>query len=157
MKSESAIQIANISPKPFIIFIQNTNKIKATKSPVKFESQIADQDSLNQKSVESKILYPSLNFSLTLSNINIFASIAIQMDNITQAIEAIVSTIQNIFTIAKSNIAYIKSAIEAISPASLYVRNKKTKISKNPEIQATISFHSEEIQILLSIVFSLVK
>jgi hypothetical protein len=48
VKSESTNQIASINPKPLIIFIPKTNRITATKSHVRFESQIADQDSLNQ-------------------------------------------------------------------------------------------------------------
>jgi hypothetical protein len=48
VKSERINQMASINPKPLIIFIQNIKRIIATISPVTCESQIADQDSLNQ-------------------------------------------------------------------------------------------------------------
>jgi hypothetical protein len=105
VKSDNIIQIASINQNHFIIFIQNTKRMIAVISHVKFESQIADQDSLNQEPVASKIVSPSLNFSLILSKIKIFASIAIHIESITQAIEAIVKTTQKIFTTAKIKIA----------------------------------------------------
>ncbi|MDR3150156.1 MAG: hypothetical protein LBU14_00505 [Candidatus Peribacteria bacterium] len=97
--------MASIRPKPFIIFIQNTKSIIAVIIHVKFESQIADQDSLNQASVASNIVSQSFNFSIILSNIKIFASIAIHIDNITHAIAAIVNTTQQTFAIANIKIA----------------------------------------------------
>jgi hypothetical protein len=115
VKSDNIIQIASINPKPFIIFIQKIKSIIAVINHVKFESQIADQDSLNHEPVASKIVSPSFNFSLILSKIKIFASIAIHIDNITQAIEAIVNTTQKNLTTANIKIAYIISAKEAIN------------------------------------------
>ena len=102
MKSETTIQIASIAQNHFIIFIPKMNNIIATRSPVILESQIADQELLNQIFNDSFMLFHSLSSAFILSKIKIFASIAIQTDSINQAIEARVKTIQNIFTIAKT-------------------------------------------------------
>ena len=99
VKSETIIQRPSIRPNHFIIFIPNINNIKATINQVKFESHIADQDFLNQISVEYNISFHFFNSSLTLSNIRILASIAIQIDKISHAIEAKVRTIQKTFII----------------------------------------------------------
>ncbi|MDR2411523.1 MAG: hypothetical protein LBD88_02890 [Candidatus Peribacteria bacterium] len=105
VKSDNIIQIASINQNPFIIFTQKIKSIIAVISHVKFESHIADQDSLNQESVASKTLSPSFSFSLILSKIKIFASIAIHIESITQAIEAIVITTQKVLTTANIKIA----------------------------------------------------
>ncbi|MDP3380792.1 MAG: hypothetical protein Q8S84_04660 [bacterium] len=95
------------------------NKISATNNQVIFESQIADQDHLNHIFIDSVILFQFLNSSFNLSNINIFASIAIQTDNISQATEAKVNTIPKDLTIAKTNNIYINKAIADINPDNL--------------------------------------
>ena len=105
VKSETTIQIASIAQNHFIIFIPKINKISATKSQVIFESQIAVQECLNQVFIASFIFFHCWNSYFILSNIRIFASIAIQIDIINQAIEARVKTIQSAFTINKTIIA----------------------------------------------------
>jgi hypothetical protein len=118
-KSETTIQIPSINQKPLIIFIPNIYKIKATIKPVTFESQIADQDFLNQISVASGSFLPKAISSLILSKINIFASIAIPTERINQAIEARVKTVQVDFTIAKTITIYIAKATEETNPDNL--------------------------------------
>jgi len=102
-----------ISQNHLIIFIQKINKIKAIIRPVRLLSHIADQDLPNHSSTDFLSLCPSLILSLILSKISIFASIAIPIESINQAIEARVKTTQNAFTIASNNITYIRSDIEA--------------------------------------------
>jgi len=97
------------------------------------------------------------NSFFILSNIRIFASIAIPTDNINQAIEARVNTIPSIFTIVSTIAIYISSAIAEINQAALYIITKNNNISKNHEIQANISFSNDEAHNLESIVFSLVR
>ncbi|MDF1682644.1 MAG: hypothetical protein P1U46_02725 [Patescibacteria group bacterium] len=113
VKSETTIQSQSISQKPFIRFIQNINNINATINQVIFESHIAVQDFLNHISVAESISLPFFNSSLTLSNISIFASIAIQIESIRPAIEAKVSTIEKIFTINNIAKTYKNKDIDA--------------------------------------------
>jgi hypothetical protein len=77
------------------------NKITATIRPVTFESQIADQDFLNQIFAALEVFSQFDNSSRILSKIKILASIAIQIERISPAIEASVSVIQRYLTIAK--------------------------------------------------------
>jgi hypothetical protein len=84
-----------------------------------FESHIAVQEVLNHISRASCIFFHSLSSHFILSKIKIFASIAIQTDRTSQAIEARVRTIQKIFTTAKTKIAYITKAKNAINQEAL--------------------------------------
>jgi hypothetical protein len=76
--------------------------INATKNQVTFESQIADQDFLNQILLASKRFFHHFISSLILSNISILASIAIQIDNIRPAIDARVNVIPSHLIMAKT-------------------------------------------------------
>jgi len=87
--------------------------------PVTLLSHIADHDFLNQTSTESAIFFHDFNSSLILSKINIFASIAIPIDNISHAIDARVKTVQNTFTTVRTSITYINRETEAIKPDNL--------------------------------------
>jgi hypothetical protein len=124
---------------------------------VKLESQIADHDFLNQTSVESKTVSHFFNSSLILSNINIFASIAIHIDKIKPAIEAKVKVIHKTLTIDNIITIYKNNAIDAITHDALYVTIKNKKIIKNHDIHAVINLSKELAHIFESIVFSLVK
>ena len=120
-KSETTIQIPSISPKPLIIFIPNMNNISATIKPVILLSQIAVHDFLNQTSVASGSFFHKAISSLILSKIRILASIAIQTDKISHAIEARVNTVQVDLTIASIITIYIAKASDETSPDNLYV------------------------------------
>jgi len=130
-KSETIIQIANINPNPLIKLIQKINRIIATISPVTFESQIADQDFLNQILAALAIFSHLLSSSLILSNIKILASIAIPIERIKPAIEARVRVIQRTLIIVRIIATYNRRAIEARKPDNLYTNIKNIKIIRN--------------------------
>jgi hypothetical protein len=138
--NEITIQIANINQNHLIIFIQKTNNIIATTNPVTFESHIADHDFLNHILQALCIFSQFFNSSLILSNINIFASIAIPIDNINHAIDAIVKTIANDLITVKTNTIYINNAILAINHENLYIIIKNISINIKPDNQAIINF-----------------
>ena len=94
-------QTQSINPNHLIIFTQKMNRISATMIQVIFESQIADHDFSNHSLIALSNFCPEAIASLILSNIKIFASIAIQTESISPAIPANVRTIQNAFTIAR--------------------------------------------------------
>jgi hypothetical protein len=101
------------------MFIQKINNIVATIKPVTFESHIADQDFLNQIFVAEIIFSHDFNSSCILSNISIFASIAIQTDRINPAIEARVKVIPKILTINRIINTYNINDTDARKPANL--------------------------------------
>jgi hypothetical protein len=133
------------------------NKIIATIRPVTLESQIADQDFLNQILAEFIIFSQDSNSSLILSKISIFASIAIQIESIKPAIEARVRVIQRTFTIAKIITTYKINAIEARKPDNLYIEIKNININKNQANQANINLFNELFHNFESIDFSEVR
>ena len=98
----TTIQIASIRPNPLIILIPNINSIVATMKPVTFESHIALHDLLNQVFTAFSKSFHSLSSALTLSNMSIFASIAIPTESIRPAIEASVRTIPKVLRIART-------------------------------------------------------
>jgi hypothetical protein len=116
---ETTIQIASINQNHLIKLIPKIYKIIATKNQVRFESQIADQDFLNQILLASIKSLPFLSSSLILSKIRIFASIAIPIDNINHATEAKVRVTQNDFIIVKTITTYKNNEIEDIKPENL--------------------------------------
>jgi hypothetical protein len=85
---------------PLIRFIPNTKRMRATIRPVIFASQIAENDLSNHIFTDSRIVFHCLSSSFTLSNMRIFASIAIPIERTKPAIEARVRTTQNCFKIA---------------------------------------------------------
>jgi len=89
--------------------------------PVTFESHIALHDLSNHTFTALSRSFPSLISALTLSNISIFASIAIPTESMRPAIEARVSTIPKVLSIASTITIYINSAIAAINHVNLYV------------------------------------
>lgn len=119
VKREITIHIQSINQNHLIILIQKINSISETNNHVKLESQIADQDLLNHISVESRRLFHFLISSFILSNMRIFASIAIQIDKINHAIDARVNTNQKNLTTVKTKITYKINAIDDISPDNL--------------------------------------
>jgi hypothetical protein len=140
-----------------IRLIPNIYNIIATKNHVTLESQIADHDFLNQILDASRRFFHQFNSSLILSNINILASIAIQIDNIRPAIEASVKVTSKDLIIAKIKHIYMNNDNEAINQEVLYSNNKNAKIIKNQITQDIINFSSEETHNFESIVFSEVK
>jgi len=119
-----------------IIFTQNINNIRATISHVKLESQMAVHDFLNPIVVASSNFFHFFTSSLILSNISIFASIAIPIDRIKPAMDARVRTIHNVFIIVSTNIIYINKLIDAIRPEALYIKIINIKIIRNHETHA---------------------
>ena len=102
VNNDIIIHIANNCQNHFIIFIPKMKSITATTNQVIWLSQIADQDLLNQVSIDLEKLCHKANSSLILSKTRILASIAIPTERISQAIEARVNTIEKTFTIAKT-------------------------------------------------------
>jgi hypothetical protein len=155
--SDTIIPRANIRPNPLIRFTQNINNIIATINHVKFESQIADHDCLKPIAVASLSFFHFVISTLILSNIRIFASIAIPIDNIKPAIDASVNTIQSVLIIDNTITTYKNKATEATKPHNLYTTIKNKNIIANHVTHAITNFSSDSQPILESIVFSLVR
>jgi hypothetical protein len=100
VKRLTSIQRANINQNPLIILIPNIKRIAATISPVIFASQIAENDLSNHVLTASLRSAHFLSSSFTLSNMSIFASIAIPIESTNPAIEARVNTTPNCLSIA---------------------------------------------------------
>jgi hypothetical protein len=103
MKKLIKSQSHNINQNHLIIFIPKTKSIIEVINQVKCVSQIADQDLSNHFFTALSSLCQSANSSLILANINMFESIAIHIDSISQAIEARVKVIQIAFTKASTS------------------------------------------------------
>lgn len=90
-----------MSQNHLIILIPNTKSMIETISPVRLESQIALKEESNHFCTACSSLFHLRISSFILSNISIFASIAIPIDRTSPAILASVRTIPAYFKIAK--------------------------------------------------------
>ena len=88
---EANVPNANVTAKPFIGPVPNTNKIVVIIKVVKFESNIAIKPLLKPESIEFLMLFPNLNSSFILSKIITLASTAIPSERINPAIPGKVS------------------------------------------------------------------
>ena len=120
-KSDTIIQSPRISQNHLIILIPKIKSISATINHVRFASQIAEKDCVNQASTASRNFLFLRSSSLMRSKMRIFASIAIPSESTRPAIEARVRTIENCLSINNIITTYIKSDIAAISQENLYI------------------------------------
>jgi hypothetical protein len=157
VKRLTRIHKASINQNPFIILIPKIKRIHATIRPVILASHIAENDFSNPIFTDFLRFSHVLSSSFILSNMRIFASIAIPIDNTSPAIEARVRTTPNCLRIASVITIYINNATAAINPESLYINIRNNKIDIKPIIPARIIFSKEFCPSFASIVRSLVR